>query len=181
MTEYISYKETAKLIRLALKKAFPKVKFSVRMDGQSINIGWTDGPTDKMVNNITSAFSGTGVDGMIDMRYSFTSFILADGTVVTGNTSGTTGSGGCVVARMVEVPAGAREVCFSTDFVFTTRRISDNILSGALATYRDRYGNEAADRVNVRADGGYGASFYIAEFYEERNLWNIVNNTVIEN
>lgn len=46
-------KETAKLIRKELKQQFPKVKFSVRTStysmGASIDIRWTDFPTEKLV------------------------------------------------------------------------------------------------------------------------------------
>ena len=50
---YLSCAETAKLVRAALKKAFPGVKFSVKSSvysmGASIRVGWTDGPVTKAV------------------------------------------------------------------------------------------------------------------------------------
>ena len=52
-TRYISTTETAKIIRQELAKAFPGIKFSVKSKsysgGSSIDVGWTDGPTPKMV------------------------------------------------------------------------------------------------------------------------------------
>lgn len=46
-TEYIGVADTAKLIRVQLKKNFPAIKFSVKSKsysmGASITIGWTDG------------------------------------------------------------------------------------------------------------------------------------------
>lgn len=178
MAEYISSTETAKLIRLALKKAFPKVKFSVRKDGGSINITWVDGPTDQMVGEITSAFAGEGFDGMIDMRYSLTSYLLEDGTVVPGKCGGTVGSGGTVEAYSNVLPNGAREICFMTDFIFTTRKISNEFLATALSEYKEKWGEEAASRVRVYPDDGYGAGFNCDDYYEERNLREIVRNQV---
>ena len=68
----ISCAETAKLVRVALKKAFPAVAFTVTSKtysgGASITVGWTDGPTAAAVEVITSAFSGATFDGMIDLK-----------------------------------------------------------------------------------------------------------------
>lgn len=69
--KYLTAAETAKLIRAALKAAFPGVKFSVRSDtyslGASIYVRWTDGPTDPAVRAITESFRASDFDGMIDM------------------------------------------------------------------------------------------------------------------
>jgi len=47
-TVYVSVAETAKLVRAALKAAFPGITFSVRSKsysmGASISVRWTDGP-----------------------------------------------------------------------------------------------------------------------------------------
>jgi hypothetical protein len=71
-TRYISCADTAKLVRAALKKEWPTIKFSVRSDtyagGASIDIKWTDGPTDAMVGRVTSKFAGATFDGMIDLK-----------------------------------------------------------------------------------------------------------------
>lgn len=67
---WISAAETAKLIRAALKAAFPAQKFSVRTSvysmGASINVNWTGGPDQKAVTEIAGAFSGSNFDGMTD-------------------------------------------------------------------------------------------------------------------
>lgn len=72
MTRYITCADTAKLLRAALKKNFPGVKFSVRSStysgGASIDIGWTDGPTQKMVDTVATQFQGASFDGMIDLK-----------------------------------------------------------------------------------------------------------------
>ena len=71
-TKYISTTETAKIIRQELAKAFPGIKFSVKSKsysgGSSIDVGWTDGPTPKMVEKITGQFSGASFDAMIDLK-----------------------------------------------------------------------------------------------------------------
>ena len=179
MTEYVSSTAAAKMMRATLKKAFPGVKFTVRKDGSSINVGWTDGPTDAMVSAVTAAFEGEGFDGMIDMRYSKISYLLKDGTVVEGRSAGTTGSMGVREGYTNEMPEGAEEIRFLTSFVFTNRKFSDRLIAGALTSYRAKWGNEAADRVKVRADDGYGASFSCPDFQEERILREILNRRMI--
>ena len=63
MKKYLTCAETAKLIRQALKEAFPGVKFSVRSStyggGASITVGWTDGPTSDQVDGILNVFEGS--------------------------------------------------------------------------------------------------------------------------
>lgn len=53
-------------IRKVLKSAFPKVKFSVRRDGSSIDIRWTDGPVGQRVTEAVSRFKAGRFDGMTD-------------------------------------------------------------------------------------------------------------------
>lgn len=67
--EYVSQVETAKLIRQALKTAFPGTKFRVRCArGSATYIDWTDGPMRSEVLAITAEFEGETFDGMQDMR-----------------------------------------------------------------------------------------------------------------
>ncbi|MDY7528385.1 MULTISPECIES: LPD29 domain-containing protein [unclassified Cryobacterium] len=70
MTEYISTKDTAKLVRAALKNAFPGVKFSVRMStGTAVawmNVSYSDGPTELEVRAITGHYEGRHFNGMTD-------------------------------------------------------------------------------------------------------------------
>ena len=70
--KHISPKDTAKLIRDVLKESFPGVKFSVKTKtysgGASIDIYWTDGPSDALVSPICDLFSGAYFDGMIDYK-----------------------------------------------------------------------------------------------------------------
>lgn len=77
MSKYISVTDTAKLVRVDLKKAFPRTKFSVRSHsysgGASIDVSWTDGPTSTEVDHVVSKYSGSTFDGMIDLRSYHTS------------------------------------------------------------------------------------------------------------
>lgn len=55
-------------IRKELKAAHPKVKFSVRKrDYDCVYIGWTDGPTEKQVREITDKYKYGRFDAMQDM------------------------------------------------------------------------------------------------------------------
>ena len=80
--EFGSYgKPAASNIRFELKAAFPKVKFSVRTDHGTINIGWTDGPTTEAVKAITSKYEGGSFDGMNDLyTHSDTPFTVVFGS-----------------------------------------------------------------------------------------------------
>lgn len=68
----IDLSETAKLVRTALKKAFPTTTFSVRSTrysgGSSLHVDWTDGPTLGEVQNITHVYQGATFDPMIDLK-----------------------------------------------------------------------------------------------------------------
>jgi len=72
MTKHYSVTETAKLIRAALKEAFPETKFSVRSSsysmGASIDVSWTDGPISAQVDLIVKGFAGASFDGMQDLK-----------------------------------------------------------------------------------------------------------------
>jgi hypothetical protein len=76
MTAPIKYQrvaDTAKLVRAAVKAAFPGVKFSVRSEsyagGASINVFWEDGPTPSDVEKVIGVYAGARFDGMIDLKY----------------------------------------------------------------------------------------------------------------
>lgn len=123
----ISCAETAKLVRKALKAAFPGQKFSVRSSsysgGASIHISWVDGPTTTAVDAITDLFSGAGFDGMIDLKYHKDHWIEPDGKVTLAKREGTTGS----VTEVIQDPptAQSRLVSFGADYVLTQRGISE--------------------------------------------------------
>lgn len=82
--KHLTCAETAKLIRTALKQAFPEIKFSVRSStysgGASISVGWVDGPKADQVEAIAKTFQGAAFDGMQDLKTYNTATI--DGQVV---------------------------------------------------------------------------------------------------
>lgn len=61
----------AKNIRIELKKAFPKIKFSVTSKsysgGNSIDVYWTNGPSVEQVEKITQKYQGGSFNGMEDI------------------------------------------------------------------------------------------------------------------
>ncbi len=94
--KYYDVAETAKLVRAALKKNFPGVKFSVRSEryagGSSINVRWVLGPTTKEVDAIAGQFESREFDGSIDMATIKDHWLLPDGSVSIRDNQGTEGS-----------------------------------------------------------------------------------------
>lgn len=144
---YFSCAETAKLIRVDLKKAFPGVKFSVRSSvyagGASIDVSWTDGPSQKAVEGVAKVYAGGGFDGMIDMAYSKDAWMAPDGKVTYGSSEGTEGSMGVVAGYENPAPvAGAKKVRFSSDYVFCTKKWSVPTYTAAVEKVCKDYGVE---------------------------------------
>jgi hypothetical protein len=102
---YVTGKDVAVLIRAALKKSFPGVKFGVRMDGGNcVRVSWTDGPRYKDVNAVVNQFTFGGFDGSIDMAYSSRNWLLPSGEMIPADSSGTSGSGGYVSGYATDCP-----------------------------------------------------------------------------
>ncbi|WP_205183678.1 LPD29 domain-containing protein [Burkholderia sp. LMG 13014] len=123
-TRYLSCAETAKLVRAALKEAFPGVKFGVRSStysmGASISVRWMDGPNTKQVDAVVSVFEGSYFDGSIDYKGS--------------------------VHHMTTTPDGFQRVNMGADSVHTSREYSDAAIARACeAVYRRFRGNFDAD------------------------------------
>lgn len=114
MAKYISCADTAKLIRQALKEAFPGVKFGVTSKtysgGASINVRWTDGPNKAQVEAVAGVFSGAYFDGSIDLKGS--TYAMVDGV----------------------------QVRFGADFIFCNREASNTLVAKAIAAVARRYG-----------------------------------------
>ncbi|HEV7566638.1 MAG TPA: LPD29 domain-containing protein [Microbacteriaceae bacterium] len=85
-TRYLGAAETAKLMRAALKAAFPGAKISVRLSrGNATYVSWTDGPTVREVQAITHQFESQTFNSSEDMReYTNAGQLLSnpDGSVV---------------------------------------------------------------------------------------------------
>lgn len=142
---YISCADTAKLVRQALKKAFPGVKFSVRSStysmGASISVGWTDGPTGQMVDSVVSPFKGADFDGMIDLKTSRESWLTPDGAAVLAYAEGTSGSRGSKESEQYLQPSfKAERVRFGSDYIHTSRSCSKAMTERALAKVGARFG-----------------------------------------
>ena len=146
---YISAVDTAKLVRGALKRAFPGVKFSVRSPhGSEIRVQWTDGPSEPAVKRVISAYDGGGFDSMIDLSYNSYSWLNPKtGEAAFAQTDGTTGSMGTVAPAQVDNPwpGVGKLVSFGAKYVFTSRRFTRETLEKALATVTERYGVPAPE------------------------------------
>ena len=114
-TRYISCADTAKLIRQALKEAFPEVKFSVKSKnysgGASIGVGWTDGPLTADVDPMIKVFAGTWFDGMDDSTHYY------------------------------ETTLNGERVHFCSSFVFSNHHISEDRIA-ALVTCLEQAGKD---------------------------------------
>lgn len=124
-SQYVSVKDTAVLIRKALKREFPGVKFSVRSNsyagGASIDVRWTDGPRTKDVDTVVGVFAGGRFDGMYDLKYHAEHWITPSGDVILRRTYGHSFDTG---ETNDDVPPGSTLVHFGADYVFTTRDLS---------------------------------------------------------
>lgn len=123
-TTYLTCAETARLLRTALKAAFPGTKFSVRSDtyagGASIRVRWTDGPRESDVRPVTALYEGGRFDGMIDLAYHAAHAINpATGEVRLLGTYGHSYN-----TPLAEVPDGWEPVHFGADYVFVDRDLS---------------------------------------------------------
>jgi hypothetical protein len=143
--DYVDVARTAKLIRDLLAKKFPAAKFSVRSSsysmGASVDVSWTDGPTEKQVRELTEPFGGAGFDGMIDLKFHVSSWLLPDGSAAYGQSSGTVGSRG--VQPEFDNPApcsGAIKVHFGADYVHLNRTLSTAAMQAIAERISRHYG-----------------------------------------
>ena len=69
-------------IRRGLKALFPEIKFSVKSDYNSVNVSWTDGPSNKEISEFVYLFKNAKFDGMDDcMKYNCTPWNVVFGGV----------------------------------------------------------------------------------------------------
>ena len=80
-TKLSQYALGAKNIKTELARAFPGIKFSVTSEsysmGCSIDVRWTDGPTEEKVRKITSKYQYGHFDGMDDL-YNYSDEVFTD-------------------------------------------------------------------------------------------------------
>jgi hypothetical protein len=142
---YLTTMETAKLIRAALKRSFPTTKFSVRSHvyrgGSSVDVSWTDGPTNEKVDGLVSVYAGKDFDGMIDLEHSVYAWLLPDGSARPAYSAGTQGSAGVHPAFRHGKPSPDAEfVLMGAGYVFTRRQYSSEVFQAAAKTVSDRWG-----------------------------------------
>ncbi len=80
MADYLPYQESVKMLRDALKRNFPGVRFSVAKTYQhssSVRVRYTYGPPAAVVDRVAQRFHGRDFDGMTDSN-SYPSALLAD-------------------------------------------------------------------------------------------------------
>ena len=177
---YFTTAETAKLVRQALKTAFPSIRFSVRSKtysgGASIDVDWIDGPRRKDVEATAKQYEGGGFDGMIDLKYSRTHYLRPDGATMVLYDPGTVGSMGVHEgednrALASAMPDGVQAVRFGADFIFCSRSVSrfDEKKAGAMAwVYAhchtiggtgnpnvDQFGNDPVERIARKMASDY--------------------------
>lgn len=168
-SEYLTAAETAKLIRQALKQAFPEygsrffgVRSKTYSGGASIRVNWTDGPTTEAVDAVVARFAGGGFDGMIDMAYNREAWLAPDGSVSFAHTGGTQSSMGTVPERFgSRHNPDARLVRFGANFVFTDRDLSD----------------EAEAWVKQYRDDNYARASWQADYEWDRLTWELKGRT----
>lgn len=128
--KYYGVAETAKLVRVALKKNFPGVKFSVRSQsysgGSSIDIRWVLGPTTKEVDAIACQYESADFDGSIDMETHKDHWLLPDGSAMVRDAQGTQGSMGYIPPEHNPMPEGAVPVQFGAHYVQCQRQLTED-------------------------------------------------------
>ncbi len=152
---YLSSTDTARLVRAALRDAFPDGRFSVRTSyysgGSSIRVRYVDGPPTDKVRAIVDSFSGRGFDGSIDLAYSIDAYIDADNRVLGTRTTGTAGSGGYVPAHDDGPILGTDLVSLGGGYLFVDRILSPDADARRDAWIRNRYGVDVAHHAPLGA------------------------------
>ena len=158
----ISCPEAATLIRHQLRIEFPQTKFSVTSDNNSINISWTDGPSDRAVEDITKNYQFGGFDGMIDMTFHIDRWLYQDGTMSLAHTPGTEGSMG-VYSEAIGSPLRGDAVLVTSGprYTFTHRARSFAAALNDAREYCTRYGLPLPDQAAAN----------------ENALWNWLHST----
>jgi hypothetical protein len=161
-TTYISLKDTAVLVRKALKARFPSTKFSVRgksyAGGANLTVGWTDGPSVGEVEAVTNLFVAGRFNAMIDMAYSAYHWLLPDGTIRFAGTSSDGFDAGTVDKATPPVP-GATMVHFASDYVHTRRTETFALVSRAVGRVLKARGSDLTPEDVITPAFGNGWTF----------------------
>jgi len=180
MTEYLTAAETAKVVRKILKEQFPGIKFSVRSEtysmGSNVRVHWTDGPTTKQVDQAVGVLSGSGFDGMIDLKYGITHWMLPDGTFQIANCQGSQGSRGLDPAIHNPKPhPEAREVMFA-DHISPSRSHSKKFMENVIKEVSAKFGGE------VPTISGTDSECWMRcqDYNQERLYWVILSNSEVK-
>lgn len=149
MSRYIDTAEVAKLVRAELKKVFgrPARFFSVKIDrysgGSSINISWTDGPTEGEAREKLSVFCGGRFEGMSDCSYAADQWYCPEHGAVTAEEYG--GDTFCDTGvRKSRCCHKAELVHFANTSIQFNRRLSDEFTAQLTKKVADEYGFDAA-------------------------------------
>lgn len=161
-SRWIDTAEVARMIRRQLKKAHAGVKFSVRISryagGSSIDVRWTDGPTEKQVQEVTYGFEGKRFDGMIDLAYSANSWYCEKHGARVAETYGHgMGDDGPVESRCC---GDVELVHFGSGYVHTSRQLSDEFSAELGAIVRSKSGLPADAPMDTRLPEGTIYQFY---------------------
>jgi hypothetical protein len=174
-TEYLSCAETAKLVRAALKQAFPGIKFSVRSStysgGASIDVSWTDGPPAAEVEKVSGVFAGADFDGSIDLKCHTDHWLNPDGAVTVAHAQGTENSRGYLPEVIGDPPSpNARLVSFGADYVFCRRDFSDELtvaIRGEICEAANVYALDMSQRYEVAVIDGHAVPCHGADEYPQ--------------
>lgn len=175
---YLTVTETARIIRLALKKQFPSIKFSVRSEkysmGASIHISWNDGPRENEVKAITDGFEGASFDGMNDLQSYCDCWLLPDGTAQLA--ARPESYGGSIPEFVSDAPhPNAELVHFGSNYVFTARHITgweakEEAALNYIATHchcdKNKFGDEWVDVLARRMVQQAGVNETLAETFK---------------
>jgi hypothetical protein len=138
-TRYVSCADTAKLVRQALAKAFPGVRFSVRSKtysgGASIDVRWTDGPAPARVDAVVQAYRGADFDASQDLKVYRNNVALEDGKPV--------------------------RVRYCADFIFTQRNYSRRMMERVGRAMAEKWGC-AVPEIREEKDG---SAYFAEDFY----------------
>ena len=192
-TRNLTLKETAKLLRVALKKNFPGVKFSVRSEsfsmGSAIRVNYTDGPLQSDVESVVNCYAYGGFDGMIDLSFHVNHWMNEKtGEVVNASSGGTVNSGGMYDSYEYGCPGeGWVKVSFGAKYVTVSHHLSVEVLEEGLEMTSEKFknGNMSFDSSLVEVVYSEYGSWIKTDKLVEECGWNsdtqFINNKIYEN